>query len=193
MINSINTITGFEYNSLPFLVEKAAVQYKNRCWYNARFSSAGYSKADVQSDAIASYLIRNGYTRSSYLYISSERSYENTIVCLAAIKAGMLLSDTSALPESILNKKPLSFSNGTFSGKEFKMSFREALKEGGKTFFIHSVATFCDEQPFGIFSIAEEFTFTTHDDVHQRIVSSEANLPFCIEVMRLWLNGKQFG
>jgi len=193
MINSINTITGFEYNSLPFLLEKAAVQYKTRCWYNTGFSSVGYNKADVQSDAIASYLISNGYTRSRYLYISSEGSYQNTIVCLAAIKAGMLLSDTIAIPGSIFNKKPLSFSNGAFSCKEFKMSFREALKEGGKTFFIHSDATFYDEQPFGIFSFADGFKFITQEDVNQRIVSSEANLPFCIEVMRLWLHGKQFG
>ena len=191
MINSINTITGFEYNSLPFLLEKAAVQYRNRCWYNTKFSSVRYSKADVQSDAIASYLIRNGYTRSRYLYISSEGSYQNTIVCLAAIKAGMLLSDTTAVPGSIL--KPLSFSNGAFFCIDFKMSFREALKEGGRSFFIHSDATFYNEQPFGIFSFADGFTFTTHDDVHRRIISSEANLPFCLEVMRSWLNGKQFG
>ena len=192
MAYSINTIAGFEFNSLPFLLEKAAIQYKNRCWYNAGFFSLRYSKVDIQSDAIASYLIRNGYTRSRYLYISSENSYQSSIVCLAAIKAGMLLSDTIAVPEFMSNKKPLSFKNGAFSCRESNMSYRKALKDGGKTFFIHSNAASHDKQPFGIFSFADGFTFITQEDAHQKI-SSEADLPFCLEVMRFWVNGKQFG
>ena len=193
MIHSINTIAGFDINSLPFLLEKAAVQYKTRCWYNAGFLGICYSKADVQSDAIASYLISNGYTQSKYLCISSERSYQNTIVCLAAIKAGMVFSDTTAVPESVSIKKPLSFKKGAFSCREFNMSFRKALKEGEKTFFIHSDVSIHEEHPSPIFSFADGFSFITQDDAHQRIISSKANLPFCLEVMRFWINGKQFG
>lgn len=128
--------------TLSYLIYKTVEKYKTELCLLIKKNSFTYQEYDVLSDDLAAYFRAQKEHINSLIHINEEKTKEYIIVTLAAIKAGLIITDSqdSSIFEanpSLTQKEIIKYSNGFFTKGIKNQSFKEVMKLGNEMLFLN--------------------------------------------------------